>query len=128
MSHALTVPSSTSSSPGRTSIGVQRRGPLRWLCVFGCIAFAGFLAMFSFDTPVFTIGFVMHNIPTMIVLIGAALAWWRAWAGAAWMFAACVAGVIFYQGFNGRWDWMAAIIGPPLIIAVLLAIDAVRRR
>lgn len=130
MSHALSASSSTpsTSSAGRTPVVPHRRSPLQWICVIACIVFAGFLMMFSFDTPVFTVGFVMHNVPTMIVLLGAVLAWWRAWAGAAWMFAACIAGLAFYQGFAGRWDWMVAIIGPPLLIALLLAFDAVRTR
>lgn len=120
--------SSASTAIARRAGSWRRRRPLVWVAVIAAAAFAVFLALFSLDTPPFTPGFIMHNIPTLIVLIGAALAWWRSWAGAAWLAAAAILAIIWFEPFRQRLDWLLVIPGPPLIIALLLMIDALRRR
>ena len=103
------------------------RGPLVWFAVVASIAFAGFLAMFSLAPPVTFIGLIMQNIVTLVMLIGAALGGWRSWAGAAWLAAASIASVVVF----GTWqygDRLLVISSPPMVLALLLMIDAIRRR
>ncbi|MBD3157094.1 hypothetical protein GF369_04680 [Candidatus Peregrinibacteria bacterium] len=40
------------------------------------IAIAGFFFMMSFDETVFSVGFLMHNIPTAIIITIIAI-WWK---------------------------------------------------
>lgn len=106
----------------------RRRGLLQWLGVISTLAFAAFLGMFSLDEPVFSLGFLMHNIPAIIVLIGALLGWWRAWAGAAWLAVAGVAAIIFMHDGWQHWTWPLVINVPPLVLAALFAAAAALRR
>ena len=141
MNHVLTSPSiqqihvAASDAPaapprrwwGRLHGPWLGRGPLVWFAVLASVAFAGFLFMFSLAPPVTFIGLVMQNIVTLVMLIGAALAWWRSWAGAAWLAAASVASVLVFGTWQ-YWDRLLVISAPPMVLAVLLLIDTVRRR
>lgn len=128
MPSAVNVNPPSPSHAAATSRSNSQRSVLRWVAIIAALAFAGFLAMFSFDEPVLSIDFVMHNIPSMIVLIGAALAWHRAWVGAAWLAAASIAALIWFPPLREHLDWFAAINLPPMVIALMLTIDGLRSR
>lgn len=115
-----------SSSPDVRGLR-RRRGPAVWCAVVGSIAFAGFLSLFSLEPPVTLIGLAMQNIPTLVMLIGAALAWRLSWMGAAWLAAAALASVFVFATWRS-WDTLLLISAPPMALAALLIIDAVRRR
>ncbi len=128
LTHA-TQPARTRTSTGASASHPQtRRSPLRWIAILATLAFAGFLSLFSFDQPLLSIGFLMQNIPTIIVLIGAGLAWHRAWMGAAWLGCASIAALIWFPPLRDHLDWFLVINVPPMALAVMLAIDAMRNR
>jgi hypothetical protein len=53
----------------------------RWAARILSILLILFFLIMSFDEPVFSVGFLMHNIPTIVILIAAIVAWKREKAG-----------------------------------------------
>ncbi len=48
---------------------------IRWIARILSILLILFFLIMSFDEPIFSLGFLMHNIPTIIILILAIIAW-----------------------------------------------------
>jgi hypothetical protein len=69
----------------------------------------------------------MQNIPPMIIFIGAALGWWRSWAGAAWLGLVAIVGLMLFHTWH-HWTWPLVINAPPIALSALFAIDAVRTK
>jgi hypothetical protein len=98
-----------------------------------CLLFAAFISIFAADA--FGEGhgfwetalrFVVHLIPTAIILAILAVSWRREWVGGI-LFTAL--GVLYLILFRGRFHWSAyaAISGPLLLIGLLFLIEWWRR-
>lgn len=104
-----------------------------WLPRILSIGFVLFLSLFSLD--VFSeysgleaiLPFLMHNIPSLILLIVALIAWRYELAGAIVFFGFAV----FYVsavGFNRPWSWYAGISLPAAIVGILFLLSWFQKR
>jgi hypothetical protein len=109
---------------------MTRQQSLFWAPRLLGIAFAAFLGLFALDA--FEVGkplgraimdFVVHLLPAFVVLGVLALAWRDARIGAL-AFLMLAAAYAVWVGF--RLDWMIAISGPLLLVAVLFMLSAGR--
>ena len=101
---------------------------LFWTPRIVCILFAAFVSLFSLD--VFdagqgfweTIGgFLIHNIPTGIVLIVLAIAWRWEWIGAIVFIGL---GALFLVSVWGQFPWAVVFIsGPLFLVGVLFLVN-----
>lgn len=89
------------------------------------IFFALFLSIFAFD--VFGMGgafwetaaaFLIHLIPTALVLVAVALGWRWQWVGGLLFFALGVLYIVV-TGDRGHWTWYAFIAAPLFLIGLL---------
>ena len=98
-----------------------------------CLLFAAFISIFAADA--FGEGhgfgetmcrFVVHLIPTAIILGILAVSWRRAWLGG---ISFTALGALYLILFWGRFHWAAyaAISGPLLLIGLLFLIESWRR-
>lgn len=96
-----------------------------WCAIIGSVALALFWGIFSLDEPLFSIGFVMHNIPSMVVLIGGALGWRWPWIGAAWLAAAAAMSLLLFRHAPSL-QYLPLVTLPPAVLAGLFALDALK--
>lgn len=90
-------------------------------------AFLGLFALDAFDGRplVQTIpAFLIHLAPSFLVLAVVAAAWRFEWIGAVGFVGLAV---LYAVMVHGRMDWIAAISGPLLIVAVLFLVSWTRR-
>lgn len=95
-----------------------------WLPRILSIAFVLFLSVFSFD--VFSeysgwsavLPLLVHLIPSIVLLIVAAIAWRYAWVGAV-IFLGFAIFYVFAAGFDRPWSWYAGISGPSALVGIL---------
>jgi len=97
------------------------------------ILFTLFVGMFSLD--VFEMGggfwailggFIVHNIPTLILLAALVLGWRWEWVGAIGFF---TAGLWFLRMANaGEWGFVLMFVGIPILVAVLFLAGWVWRK
>jgi hypothetical protein len=106
---------------------------LFWLPRGLCLAFALFISLFALD--VFGEGygfwgtvwaFLMHMIPTALVLIALVVAWRWEWVGAV-LFAGLA--VFYCVVFRRNLDWIIFLLipGPLLLVALLFLVNWLRR-
>ena len=97
-----------------------------------CIAFALFTSIFAFDVFDEAHGFwqtavalTMHLLPTMILLVGLAIAWRWEWVGTV-LYAGL--GVLYLAWAWGRFPWSVYIImtGPLFLLAALFLVNWLR--
>ncbi len=107
---------------------------LVWMPRVLAILFAVFISLFALD--VFgaghgfwesIAGFLIHMLPTALILIALAIAWRRAWAGAI-LFASLETAYLIMAG--GQVDWVAYVLisGPAFLIGILFLISWIYRR
>jgi len=84
-----------------------------------------FMLMFSFDVfdgnePVGAklLGFLMHNIPVLILTGILVVAWKQELAGGVLLIAAAIAASIFFRSFSGN-PWSLIVLAPFAIAGVL---------
>ncbi|NIP18389.1 MAG: hypothetical protein GWM87_09710 [Xanthomonadales bacterium] len=66
------------------------------------------------------IEFLIHLVPTYLLLIIVAIAWRRPWfGGAAFIFLA----LLYAATTIGRWHWILNISGPLVLVGVLYVVD-----
>ena len=90
-------------------------------------AFLGLFALDAFEGRSFVAAlpaFAIHLIPSMLVLAVVAAAWKFEWIGAVSFLALAV---LYAVMVHGRLDWIAAISGPLVIVAVLFLVSWRRR-
>ena len=94
-----------------------------------CLLFAAFISLFAFD--VFTEGygfwgtvwaFLMHLVPTALVLVALAIAWRREWVGALLFIVLGVSYVVMMWGAM-HWSAYLFIAGPLFLIALLFFLN-----
>ena len=98
-----------------------------------CLLFAAFISIFAFDAFgeghgfwETTLRFVVHLIPTAIILAVLAVSWRRAWVGGvAFTALGALYLILFWDRFH--WSAYAAISGPLLLIGLLFLIEWWRR-
>jgi len=100
------------------------RQTLLWMPRVLGILFTAFISLFSLD--VFEIGggfwatlggFLIHNIPTIVLLAALIIGWHREWVGAVGFLAA---GLWFLRMANpGDWLFVLVFVGIPLVVGVL---------
>ena len=110
---------------GITALAATPGRAMLWAPRLLAAAVSLFLATFSIDT--FSSGkafgdvlpeFVVHLIPSAIVIVVAALAWHREWIGAVTFVALAVGYAVSARTHP---SWIAVISGPLLVIATLYA-------
>ncbi|MGD8277702.1 MAG: hypothetical protein PVH00_06735 [Gemmatimonadota bacterium] len=82
------------------------------------VVLAMLYALFALDTAVLSIGFLVHLVPTAIVLAGAVLAWNRARSGAIWFGVAALASVVAFRTWAAPERFVLLTL-PLAVIAVL---------
>ena len=103
------------------------RRALFWIPRILTLVFALFISLFAFD--VFGEGysfwesifaFLMHLVPTYLVLIALAIAWRWEWVGVV-LFAGL--GIAYLVIFRGNVDWVVFLLipGPLFLLAILFA-------
>lgn len=100
------------------------------------LAYAGFISLFALDAFQHGHGwlenlrdFAIHLIPVFVLLTILALAWWRAWVGAAGSLA--LMALFLYWNFTVRhnvWSAVLVIAGPLALLAILFAWQWWRRK
>lgn len=99
-----------------------------WLPRILGLVFAAFLLLFSFD--VFdefggwkaVVPFLIHSLPSLIVLAVVLVSWKRKLAGAIF-FAGFSVWYVWSVGWGKPFSWYLLIAGPALLIAVLFFVD-----
>lgn len=107
----------------------QLRTSILWAARLAGLGASLFLALFALDAfdgrPLAETlpAFAMHLGPAALCAAVVAIGWRRWWAGALG-FAALAAGYAasVYTSAGGRLDWIAAISGPLMLIALLFAL------
>lgn len=97
------------------------------------LAFVGFLSIFALD--VFSEGvslaalggFVVHLLPSLVLLAAVLLAWKREWIGAV-IFIGFGIFYIWSVGFSRPWSWYASIAGPSLLVGILYLVGWLKHR
>jgi hypothetical protein len=93
------------------------RGILRWVPRVLGICVALFIGLFALDSVSEGIGpFLMHLIPTFVLLAVVAIAWRREWIGGA-----VFTGLGLAYGVSARAhpDWVMIIAGPMVLVGAL---------
>lgn len=115
------------SAPTVESRGGHRRGWPGWCGIIGTVALALFWGMFSLDEPLFSLGWLMHNLPAMVIAVGAWLAWRRPGFGALWLFVAAAGTLPLFRPWL-RLDTLLITTVPLVILSNLLAMESLRNR
>jgi hypothetical protein len=111
-----------------------RRRSLYWAPRILCILFAAFLSVFAFDVfsegggfSEMALGFVMHLIPTVIILALLAIAWRWEWVGA---IAFAALSVLYYLWTDGRFPFATylAVSGPLFLVSALFLANWLMRK
>jgi hypothetical protein len=89
----------------------------RWAARVLSILLILFFLMFSFDEPILSLGFLMHNVPTAIILILAIIAWKYERAGGIVYILLGIAAMIF---FNVRELIQGLLVVLPFIVIGVL--------
>ena len=103
---------------------------LLWAPRIAGILVAAFLGLFALDAfdggPLAQTlpAFLIHLVPSFLVLAVVAAAWKFEWIGAV---AFVALAVLYAVMVRGRMDWIAVISGPLLIVAVLFLVSWMRR-
>ncbi len=94
----------------------------RWAARVLSILLILFFLMFSFDEPILSLGFLMHNVPTAIILIAAIVAWKHNRVGGIFYL---IIGIASIFAFNVRKHTEALLITLPFLLigALYLAIS-----
>ena len=100
-----------------------------WLPRILSIAFVLFISIFALD--VFEeysgwqalLGFLIHLLPSFILLMVALIAWKHDLVGAVAFLGFAVL-YIFTVGFDRPWSWYAVISGPAVVVGVLFLLRA----
>ncbi len=90
---------------------------LFWTPRVAIIIFALFLELFAFDEPIFSIGFLMHSLPSLVILLTLLIAWkWERFGACLYIFLG-----IFSVFFFDQDDWLGVLIVniPPFIVGGL---------
>lgn len=81
-----------------------------------------YFLMFSFDETIFSIGFLMHNIPTLIILVAAITAWKKPLIGGILFILIALAATIFFKTYQDIIVFFLISL-PLLLIAGLFIAD-----
>lgn len=104
-----------------------------WLPRVLSLGFVLFLSLFSLD--VFNeyqgwqtlLAFLIHSLPSLVVLAAVIVAWKYDLVGAIMFFAFAVAYVLM-AGFDKPWSWYATISGPTLLISILFLVNFIIKK
>ena len=113
---------------------VSRSLALCWVPRVLGLFFAVFISLFALDVfgtgegfwPT-VIGFLIHMLPTALVLLAVAVAWRRPRLGGLLFLLLAVGYVILVSG-RDRWSAFAILGGPALLVGLLFLIDGFARR
>lgn len=106
---------------------------IHWLPRVLGIAFILFLSLFALDVFeefagwVSVLAFLIHLIPSFILLAVVAIAWKYEWVGAAAFLGFAVFYVIMV-GLDRPWSWYVAISAPSALVGILFFISWLQKR
>lgn len=104
------------------------RNVVRWTPRILSVVFVVFLSLFATDvfsqgiTVSSVIGFAIHLIPSLALLIGVLFAWRYPLIGTT-IFGGFGVWYIWEAGFGRPWTWYAVILAPAVLVAVLFALE-----
>jgi hypothetical protein len=102
------------------------RGFLRWCPRVLGICVALFIGLFALDAVSEGVGpFLIHLIPTFVLLAVVALSWRREWIGGA-VFTGL--GIVYGVGARAHPDWIMIISGPLVLVGALYLLSRSARR
>ncbi|MDD3996673.1 MAG: hypothetical protein PHH86_03050 [Sphaerochaetaceae bacterium] len=112
--------------------GSWEKDPLFWSPRILTILFIGFISLFALDVFDEELGFwqalsgfLIHLIPTYILIVTLVFAWRWEWVGTI----VCTGFALFYIfSYRGHWSSYFVISGPLLIIAVLFILGWLKRK
>lgn len=89
------------------------------------VAFLSLFALDAFSSPFewhMLVGFAIHLIPSIVLLIALIIAWKYDWVGAGIFFGFAL-WYVWEAGFDKPWQWYAFIAGPALIVGILYLVS-----
>ncbi|MBN2567768.1 hypothetical protein JXB02_06830 [Candidatus Woesearchaeota archaeon] len=96
----------------------RARGTLWWLPRVLGILYILFISLFAFDVPILSIGFLMHMLPSLLLVVALVIGWrWPIVGG--WIF--LMMGIAFVFFFNTYRQILSLLLisGPPIVLGVL---------
>lgn len=106
---------------------------LHWSPRILSICFVLFLSLFALDVfdgpfePMMLVGFLVHLIPSFVLLAAVLLAWKYEVVGAV-IFLGFPLLYLWDVGFDRPWSWYASIVAPSAIVGVLFLISWFQKR
>ena len=94
------------------------------------VAFLSLFALDAFQSPFewqMIIGFLIHLIPSMVLLIALVIAWKYELVGVV-IFIVFAVLYVLGAGFDRPWQWYAFIAGPAFIVGVLYLVSWLLKR
>jgi hypothetical protein len=91
---------------------------LFWITRFLAVLFICFITIFAFDTPIFSIGFLIHLIPTFILIITTLIAWKNGKIGGIIFIVLFLISILFFNSYKNISNFL--IVSFPLLIIGLL--------
>lgn len=79
------------------------------------IIYTLFISMFAFDIPIFSLGFLIHLIPSLILLTSSILAWFKPRTGAIIFAILGITTIIFFKTYEIIWSLITITLIPILI-------------
>ena len=104
-----------------------------WLPRIVSIGFILFMSLFALDVftapfePMMLVGFVIHLIPSFVLLAAILVAWKYDLVGAI-MFLGFAIFYVWDVGFDRPWSWYAGIVAPSAILGVFFLISWFQKR
>ena len=104
-----------------------------WLPRLLSIGFVLFLSLFALDVftgpfePMMVVGFLVHLIPSFVLLAAVLVAWKYDMVGAI-IFLGFAMFYVWSAGFDRPWSWYAAISLPSAIVGILFLVSWFQKR
>jgi len=88
---------------------------ITWLPRILAMLFILFFLLFSFDESIFSIGFLMHNIPTLILMAALAISWKKPFIGGIIYLAIAIITIFFFDTYEHILSFLLITLLPTII-------------
>lgn len=91
---------------------------LRWVPIVLMITLAIFMEIFAFDEPILSLGFLIHSIPSLLILVIALVSYYKPLIGGILFVILGIATVFFFDTYENIFSFF--IISMPLVLMGLM--------